>query len=103
PVFFSRPWMAGMPKMQEHFSASTRMARHTGNAGTFFGRHGWRPLSAIRGLRGPLTVVPTFAALGLLPSALELLPGGHAENAGAILGRCLDGRHAEERRSFLRR
>jgi hypothetical protein len=31
---------------------------------------------------------------------LAAMDDGYAENAGAILGRCLDGRHAEKRRSF---
>ena len=35
------------------------------------------------GLRGPLTAILAFAALGLLPVALGLLPGG---NAGAFFG-----------------
>jgi hypothetical protein len=34
--------MAGMPKMQEHFSAKAMDGRHAENAGAFFGEgHGW--------------------------------------------------------------
>jgi hypothetical protein len=53
----------------------------------FFGpaRIGWpvcRPLSAIHDLRGPLTAILAFAALGLLPSALGFLPVGKAASLG---------------------
>jgi hypothetical protein len=34
---FLRPWMAGMPKMQEHFSANAMDGGDGGNAGAFSG------------------------------------------------------------------
>jgi hypothetical protein len=83
-----------MPKMQEHFSAGTRMAGNAENAGAFFGLHEdgglSRPSMASEGRsRSSLT----FAALGLLPSALGLLPGGMPKmqehfSAGAWMARC---------------
>ncbi|HET7065407.1 MAG TPA: hypothetical protein VFI49_14140 [Rudaea sp.] len=76
--FFLPPWMAGTPKMQEHFSAGALTARHPENE--------------------VILAEPTAGNAGAILAAMD---GGHAENAGAILGR-LDGRVAEnEGESFL--
>jgi len=96
----SRPSMAsealgllpgGMPKMQEHFSAGTRMAGMPKMQEHFSARHGWRPLSAIHGLRGPLTVVPDLRGTWA-PAQRTWAPARRdAENAGAFFGGRLDG------------